>query len=439
MNGFKQFELNYNPNIVRALFLIIYFSIILLGCKKEEVLQNPPTVITKSATDIKLNSVTLNGEVTDEGFLPSDRGFIYSTINMNPTIYDLKVQSFYGKGPYSVVLNNLLPNTKYYFIAYATNFKGTSYGISQSVVTDDYKLPIVITEMPKNITYFSVDITGSIKDSGGAAITESGFCYGFSPNPTISDNKVISGEVLGSFSTILKNIKDNSKYYIRSYAINSKGTGYGNEYIFNTLVAPYIPRDSTTKVVEVKSKTGRIWMDRNLGATQVATSPTDEKAYGDLYQWGRLADGHQKRNSPNTSTLSTTDQPGNGNFIISKSSIDWRSPRNGNLWQGVYGVNNPCPVGYRLPTISEWDLERLSWSSNNSNGAFNSPIKLPNAGYRSYDYYNPMVVSPGSGGLYWSSTEDFDKVNSYNLYFFSDANKSMANRATGLSVRCIKD
>ena len=47
-----------------------------------------------------------------------------------------------------------------------------------------------------------------------------------------------------------------------------------------------------TVVSEVtNSTTGAIWMDRNLGASQVATSSTDAASYGDLYQWGRAADG----------------------------------------------------------------------------------------------------------------------------------------------------
>ena len=70
-----------------------------------------------------------------------------------------------------------------------------------------------------------------------------------------------------------------------------------------------------TAVVEVTSLTGRIWMDRNLGAEQVATSPTDSKAFGDLYQWGRWADGHQCRTSGTTSTLSNTDRPPHDDFI----------------------------------------------------------------------------------------------------------------------------
>ena len=58
-------------------------------------------------------------------------------------------------------------------------------------------------------------------------------------------------------------------------------------------------KDNITKVVEVKSNTGRIWMDRNLGATRAATISTDTSAYGDLYQWGRGSDQHQLRKSLN--------------------------------------------------------------------------------------------------------------------------------------------
>jgi hypothetical protein len=88
--------------------------------------------------------------------------------------------------------------------------------------------------------------------------------------------------------------------------------------------------------------TQRVWLDRNLGATQVATSSTDSNAYGWLYQWGRATDGHQIRTSVTTPTLSSTDQPINNNFIITSiTPDDWRNPQNNNLWQGVDGINNP--------------------------------------------------------------------------------------------------
>jgi uncharacterized protein (TIGR02145 family) len=195
---------------------------------------------------------------------------------------------------------------------------------------------------------------------------------------------------------------------------------------------------ATTLVEVTNSGTGKIWMDRNLGASQVATSSTDANSYGDLYQWGRKSDGHQCRNSATTATLSSSDQPGHGNFILPSSSPnDWRSPQNTNLWQGVNGVNNPCPSLYRLPTETELDAERLSWSSNTSAGAFASPLKLPMAGER--DDSSGSLDLVGIYGFYWGST--FSGTNSRWLVFNS-SNAYMDTdvlRAYGSSVRCLKD
>ncbi|MEA3508406.1 MAG: FISUMP domain-containing protein, partial [Synergistota bacterium] len=183
--------------------------------------------------------------------------------------------------------------------------------------------------------------------------------------------------------------------------------------------------------------TGEIWMDRNLGASQVADSSTDVDAYGDLYQWGRGTDGHQIRTSGTTSTLATSDTPGHGDFIINSSSpYDWRSPQNDNLWQGVSGTNNPCPSGYRLPTEAELDAERQSWSSNDAAGAFASPLKFPVAGNRSNN--NGSLYYTGSDGSYWSST--VDGAGASHLHFYSSgADVGSYRRARGVSVRCIKD
>ncbi len=189
---------------------------------------------------------------------------------------------------------------------------------------------------------------------------------------------------------------------------------------------------------EVKNPTtGKIWMDRNLGASQVATSSTDAAAFGDLYQWGRAADGHESRTSDTTSTLSSSDTPGHGDFIMNDSSpYDWRSPQNDNLWQGVNGTNNPCPSGYRIPTEAEWEAERQSWSSNNAAGAFASPLKLPVTGYRNGS--NGSLLAVGSSGGYWSST--IDCTYSRSLYFTSSDDSIYSYvRADGFSVRCLKD
>jgi uncharacterized protein (TIGR02145 family) len=180
-------------------------------------------------------------------------------------------------------------------------------------------------------------------------------------------------------------------------------------------------------------KTGKVWMDRNLGASRVATSSTDAASYGDLYQWGRGTDGHQIRTSATTNTLFSTGDPANGNFIT--SSGDWRSPQNDNLWQGVAGVNNPCPTGYRIPTEAEWDAERLSWSDNTSVGAFASPLKLTLGGIRAFA--DGALQTTGIRGFYWSST--VSGIYSLSLDFYSSASTGAAARGIGMSVRCIKE
>ena len=308
-------------------------------------------------------------------------------------------------------------------------------------ITEAITIPTVITTSITDITQTTATSGGNVTASGGATITARGICWSTSQNPTTSNSKTTNGTGTGSFTSSLVDLTANTPYYVRAYATNSEGTAYGNQLVFTTLeeVSGEWPRDTETAVVDVTNpSTGKTWMDRNLGASRAATSSTDSEAYGDLYQWGRAADGHQKRNSPTTSSLSTSDTPGHGNFILSGSSAnyDWRSPQNTNLWQGINGINNPCPSGYRLPTIAELDVEHQSWSSNNDAGAFASPLKLPMAGNRSS---SGLLYGVGYYGNYWSSTP-VDGDGSLYLYFGSSgAFMGSYGRASGNSVRCLKD
>ncbi|MCK4946310.1 MAG: hypothetical protein KAS59_08625, partial [Alphaproteobacteria bacterium] len=182
----------------------------------------------------------------------------------------------------------------------------------------------------------------------------------------------------------------------------------------------------------------KCWLDRNLGASQVATAYNDSAAYGDLFQWGRLDDNHQDRGSATTSTNSSTDDPGHSGFIMEPDyPRDWRDPQNDNLWQGVSGVNNPCPSGWRIPTDAELEAERVSWSSNDYNGAYASPLKLPATGSR--DSSDGSLYDVGSHGRYWSSM--LNGTRARYLFFSTEVYTYMISysRARGFSVRCIKD
>lgn len=198
------------------------------------------------------------------------------------------------------------------------------------------------------------------------------------------------------------------------------------------------PCPVTPSVPTVTCGTGKVWMDRNLGASQVATSITDAASYGDLYQWGRGTDGHQIRTSAQTGTLSSTDSPGNNLFIYNNASPwDWRSGQNDLLWQGVSGINNPCPSGFRVPTETELNAERLLFSPLNAAGAFASCLKMPAPGYR----FNTGLQDVGVYGYYWTSTVSgfYARFLDYYGTFSSNAKIGSQNRNSALSVRCIKD
>lgn len=202
-------------------------------------------------------------------------------------------------------------------------------------------------------------------------------------------------------------------------------------------------------VVPTVISAGRVWMDRNLGASRVATHSADSIAYGSLYQWGRPSDGHQHRNSLTTFVTSSTNSPGHNKFIIARmtaTTLDWRNPQNNNLWQGVDGVNNPCPQGFRLPTKTEWEHEKQSWSSNDAAGAFASPVKIVASGFRQGNNSadgGGDIIFEGFGGCYWSSTIYLSRNEylSWGLELLSvDGSPKLNpwNRAVGCNVRCVK-
>lgn len=185
--------------------------------------------------------------------------------------------------------------------------------------------------------------------------------------------------------------------------------------------------------------TGRVWLDRNLGASNVCQSFDDEKCFGSYFQWGRGADGHEKPQAKITSKIAQDSDPGNSDFIVgsSENRYDWLEIQDNTLWKGLYASNNPCPKDFRIPTAGEFKRELIDNGGNNIHKGFNSFLKLPIAGYKNY---NGKIDSRGFEGRYWTSSTKSQFALSFNLasnngkpyiFFFE--------RANGYSVRCIKD
>lgn len=182
---------------------------------------------------------------------------------------------------------------------------------------------------------------------------------------------------------------------------------------------------------------------------------------GDLYQWGRPKDGHEKRGSTVITTLATSNTPGHGNFIsISSTPYDWRSGGgNTSRWGDgttnenmARGTNDPCPEGWKVPSQKQWasifreDIAAGSpstataniWTWTTSGFKVGDALFLPAADSRNGN--NGLLSSVGSGyGYYWSSTAG--STFSYRLNFtgsnINPANST--NRAFGLSVRCVEE
>ena len=318
-------------------------------------------------------------------------------------------------------------NTTYTYRVYSSNQAGKSTLYSNEVTVKTVSGPIITTISATEVSAIGAKSGGNITSDGGSPITAKGVVWSTETMPTVSlATKTSDGTGTGTFQSTLTGLAGNTKYYVRAYATTGSGTTYGEEKVFTTLP------DNT-----VVGANGKIWMDRNLGASRVATSSTDSLGFGDLYQWGRAKDGHQIRTSATTATLATVDKPSTSDFINVKTGTqDWRNPQNSTLWQGVNGSNNPCPSGFRLPTVAEWNLEIAGWSSNNNAGAFVSSLKLPMAGSRSASTGDISLA--GSGGYYWTSTVDGNRSR---VVVISEAQAfvSTSVRGDGKSVRCIQN
>jgi uncharacterized protein (TIGR02145 family) len=205
-----------------------------------------------------------------------------------------------------------------------------------------------------------------------------------------------------------------------------------------------IPQAETGPSYDTIFVGGHFWLNKNLGATEIPTSwnDTNPASLGDLYQWGRLKDGHEKRDSGTQTLCSPTDIPGSSKFIIgvnSSGKYNWRTTETDcstdanviDLWS-VKGAakNGVCPTGWRVP--SEQDFEDIGLIGA---AEFFKKLNLSAAGSRYYS--NGSINSVGTYGYYWTSSVDGDKsrllhINGGGTYFHS------YNRAYGFSVRCVK-
>lgn len=193
-----------------------------------------PTVITSSAVSISTTGAVLGGNVTSDGNSPVIENGICYGLTENPTTSNTKVVIATGMGAFSKAITGLTEGTIYYVRAYAINSIGTAYGTQISFTTTALLLPTVTTSIATTITGTSAVLGGNVTNDGNATVTERGVCYATTQAPATSGTKIVIGTGTGAFINTVTGLTDGTKYYARGYAINSKGTAYGNEINFTT-------------------------------------------------------------------------------------------------------------------------------------------------------------------------------------------------------------
>jgi uncharacterized protein (TIGR02145 family) len=449
-------------------FIWMAAATIFSSCEDDEKTKAIPEVTTSAVTDVTAISATGGGEITSDGNAEiTARGLVYSNTNAMPTLSDSKTEATGTNDSFTSDLEGLASGVAYHVRAYATNSIGTGYGEVVDFTTNN--LAPTATEVAIDGTVeVDQEVTASYTYDDAEDDTQSGTTFQW----YIADDIAGSGEVaIGGATSASYTIDVSYEFkYLRVGVTpkSSAGTTTGVEVRseFSQVAA------STTKVhfiyngqevaygIITSPSTGRQWLDRNLGAVSPATSYLDHLAYGDLFQWGRSADGHQlitwtasdagTPTNGTTPTKFTTDFPGSVLFYVdatnASSPFDWRSPQNDNLWQASSQVNNPCPEGWHIPTNTEWEAETAG------NQVVGDVLKLTAPGWRRQDNGNIDGLSTTyPAGKYWSSTPAEASGQKFGQYFqirIVRASNTILNdleyedygvRAIGYSCRCIKD
>ena len=438
MNGSKE-KLNKNYFALQLLLtIVLLFS---LGCTKPD---NPPAatlaaLTTTAVSTIAQTTAQSGGNITaDGGASVTARGVCWGTTT-NPTVSNSKTTEGTGTGNFTSSLTGLTANTTYYVKAYATNSAGTAYGNEVSFTTQQIiMIPILTTTAVSTITQTTAQSGGNITADGGVPISARGICWSATTAPTIANSKTINGTGIGSYNSFLTGMSANTVYYLRAYATNSAGTGYGNEIIFTTQpISANTVTDIDGNVYNTITIGTQVWMSENLKTTHYRN--------GDLIPTGL-----------NDAAWSTTSS---GAFSI-YANASANNTVYGKLynWFAVVDSRALAPAGWHVPTFTE-TVTLTSFLGGLSNAG--GPMKeaglthwiIPNTGATNSSGFsgipggnrsdNGTYDFIGFGGYWWTTEENFvgsQAAQARGLFANSiEAAQISGSKHYGLSVRCIKD
>jgi uncharacterized protein (TIGR02145 family) len=155
-------------------------------------------------------------------------------------------------------------------------------------------VPTVISKVAESMTLTSAICGGNITSDGSSTVTARGVCWGTSPNPTIANSKTVDGTGIGSYTSSITGLTANTTYYLRAYATNSTGTGYGNQVNFTITsgITGGTVTDIDGNVYHTVTIGTKVWMVENLKTTKYRNSEPIPNIT-DGTEWGKLSTGAQ--------------------------------------------------------------------------------------------------------------------------------------------------
>ena len=97
------------------------------------------------------------------------------------------------------------------------------------------EIPVLTTYPVTDITIYTASSGGTLLEEGSSSVVSLGVCWNTETEPDISDFKTSEMAGVSEFSSSLRGLLRGTKYYVRAYAVNDEGVGYGNEVSFTTL------------------------------------------------------------------------------------------------------------------------------------------------------------------------------------------------------------
>ncbi len=297
-------------------------------------------------------------------------------------------------------------------------------------------IPVVLTSNYNNVLLSTVDFKGIVTDDGGFFVKKRGFCWSSTyQNPTIHNDTMVSfGDGAGAFSSTIKGLKGQTKYYIRSYATNNNGTGYGSIFSVKTIDTTITDIDSNHyRIVQIGIQ---IWMAENLKVTHYLDGE-DIPDVTDATKWTNLTTG---------ALCWYNNEP------LSYGTI-YGALYN---WYAVSDSRNLSPAGWHVPTDTEWttlikylgeegvaggkmkEKGTAYWLSPNTGADNSSGFSALPGGACSY---NGTFDGVGSFGYWWTATEN-STLNAWTFKLYSTSagtTRGQYYKSTGLSVRCVRN